>query len=254
MPLSPVREVHSPTSAAAAQRQMEARRLFSPGTRGAQSQPRATGRGFAAVSGRAGRGPQPDRGGRSTQRGGRRRDSAQRDDQPNGTSKLVGLLSAALGQDAEAANGVPHSAVATHSRPAETVATAGSHARGTTSATESDGGFRGHGRTVSRGRRGREAAPAGPPELARVSPNAMASVASSDTASTVSAPSGHASRTDTDTGRQYGRGEGGRGGRSRCPLYGCMVSGARVLLHLRWMASRRWCCTEALFLGYLPSI
>ena len=215
MPLSPVREVHSPTSAAAAQRQMEARRLFSPSTRSAaQSQPRATGRGFAAVNGRAGRAAQQERGGKHGQRGGRRRGGGLRDDQPNGTSAPVGLLAAALGREPAATNGVSSAAASTQALPLASDGDAGTPARGSVSGADSDGVYRGHGR-VSRGRRGRELAPAAPPELARISPTAMASVASSDTASNVSAPSGHTSRTDTDTGRQHGRGEGGRG-RSRC--------------------------------------
>ena len=219
MPLSPVREAYSPTSAAATQRQIEMRQMFSPGSRGALTQATTTGRGFEAVNGRAGRVLNHERGGRHAQRGGRRQaERAQRQDQPNGHSAPRGLLSAALNHHPQAMDGVVVSLAALAPSPRDTAPAEGGQARGSRSATDSESGFRGRGRG-GRGRKGRELSPAASPELEMVSltavPPALASVASSDTASTISAPSGHASRTDTDTGRQQGRGEGGHG-RSRC--------------------------------------
>ncbi len=237
MPLSPVREVHSPTSAAAAQRQIEMRQLFSsPATRGAASQPLAAGRGFELANGRADRAPRQERGGRHGQRGARRRaERAHRDgpEQPNGVSAPRGLLSAALGQQAEPMEAVLSSSPASVPAASDAPLAEGGTAHVSRSLTDLGAGFRGRGRG-GRGRRHRESASPAPPELEMVSlavaavppvppvPPVLASVASSDTASTVSAPSGHASRTDTDTGagRQHGRGDGGHG-RSRCAISAC---------------------------------
>ena len=220
MPLSPV---HSPTSAAAARRQIEMRQLFSPAARGAPSQPLAAGRGFEPSNGRVDRAARQERGGRHGQRGARRRtEQAQTDVRPNGHSAPKGLLSAALGQQAEPLDGVlsPSSAASMPVTTSDAPSAEGGQARASRSLTDLGAGFRSRGRG-GRGRRGRDAASSAPPELEMVAltaaPPALASVASSDTASTISAPSGHASRTDTDagSGRQHGRGDGGHG-RCRC--------------------------------------